>query len=704
MDELDQILAQVPANKRAAVEAWIQEQQAAGVPVPTIGAHLQSRYGQPIAAPSRVASDVTSVGRAPVVPNEPASVAAPVTGSRGLPPFEGYGALNALTQGYSLGSRDEMRATEEALQHGTSYGDEHVRQERARADYLRQHPALGRILEGLGIASSVLGPAEAKLGKWMLGNTPGLARRIAVPAVLGTGTGAVVGALDAPEGQRGQGAAIGGMGGGALGSVLGLAAPAFRGTRNLVGFPTQDAAERLALGDMAAAGTTIPEMRARLSGMADNEPVSFGELIGSGPRSPSTNTQRAAYQVPGPGQAATGRALGAVEGSVIDRVGRTVQDVSGIPRSNVVTRLEEMQNAIRSEAEPLYQAALSRRGVVSDRAINSIVSNPVIQARAIPAANEALALRGLPPFPERGAPTAQQLHYLKGAMDDLIDYSGPPQAGGLTARNQSALKALRGEFNTALERAVPGYRTANERVAPLIRQRERFQEGAEFAKTTPDELTANWSRWSGAERDAYREGAILSELSNLEQAGQTAGGMDRTSAVSGRFTSTAQRQKWRLVLGRDATQIQQYVERALNRSAANRNILGGSQTVSNAAGLGRIGEEASAASAAGNVARGNLFGSLKDILALGANRVQGVSPRSAQQIQELYGAGITSTPANAGAPDRAALRAALERMGLASERQGVRAGNQAAAAARLSAILAQLVGGKMTTDRYPEAP
>lgn len=655
-----------------------------------------------IPAPTGVpmaARDVTRVAPTPVEPNL-VSGAGPTVSTGRLEAPTPWNWRDAFSSGFLAGGLDELGAGVDALRRGTNYDDEIVRQQRAEADYFRANP-MGRMVQGAGAVASLLGPAEARAGKFLLGEAPSLARRILVPLGLGTATGAGVGALSAPAGQRTEGAVLGGLGGTVVGGGMGLIPPALRGMRNLAGAPSSDAAERIALGDMASAQTTVPQMRSRLEGMSPNEPVTIGELIGEGPRSPSVQTQRAAYQVPGPGQAATGRGLGAAEGSVIDRVAETVQGVSGVPRSNVVTRLEEMQNAIREQAEPLYRDALERRGVVSDRQINAIVGNPVIQQRAIPAANEALQLRGLPAFPERGAPTATQLHYLKGAMDDLIDYSGPPVPGGLTARNQAALKTLRGEFNTALERAVPGYQRANERVAPLIRQRERFRQGADFSRTPVDELEANWSRWTGAERDAYREGAINAELSLMEQSAQTAG-MDRTSVLANRFTSTSQRRKWRLLLGRDATQIQQYVERALNRSSANRSIMGGSQTMANAAGMARIGEEASAASAAGNAARGNLWGSLKDVLELGANRARGVNPRTAGQISDLYNAGIQTSPSMAGAPNRQALEDALTRLQAASARQGSRATAQNQSAATLAQIMAQLIGGQMTESAYPQ--
>lgn len=630
-------------------------------------------------------------------PNLPGTVG--VAGRRLAPPRE-WGVVNALLNGVFLGGQDELAGTIDAFRSGTSVSDEITRQQRGRADFLRKRPVLSRAAEAVGAVGSLAGPLEAHVGRLILKEAPSLLRRLAVPAGLGTGTGLVVGALDAPTGQRVEGAIGGGLAGGVTGATLGLAGPVWRGLRNVAGMPSADAAERLALGDMAAAGTDLAQMRARAEALAPNEPATVGEMIAAGPRSPSTGTQRSAYQVHGEGQAATGRGLGAVEGSVLERVGETIQDVSGVSRQNVSQRLQAMQTQIDDAAEQAYGLALDRRGIVSDKSVNSVLNNAYVRKYVIPEANKILEARGMPVIPEQGAPSARQLQILKGAMDDRINYKAPQEMGGLSRTEQSALRNLRGELNSAMERTIPGYREANQQIAPMIRQRERFIEGADFGTISADELAANWQKWSQGEREAYRQGAINAELQALEEAGQTAGGLDKTAVVNSRFTSTAQRRKWRLLLGRDASQVQGYVERALERSAGNRSILGGSSTASNLIGLARIGEEAAAANAAGNVARGNVLGAFKDIFESGTNRMRGITPRTAQQISDLYTAGIETGPTLAGLPNREALLAGFDRLGLAAERQGRAAGSQAAQTARVAQILAQLIGGGLTEAQY----
>ncbi|PAY07190.1 hypothetical protein CK489_15430 [Bradyrhizobium sp. UFLA03-84] len=85
---------------------------------------------------------------------------------------------------------------------------------------------------------------------------------------------------------------------------------------------------------------------------------------------------------------------------------------------------------------------------------------------------------------------ADVLHKVKQELDNVIQYDAPGLGipAGAVARQQGALRMMRGQLNEALEQQVPGYANANRQSASLARRGDAVEAGTQYlgsGKTTP---------------------------------------------------------------------------------------------------------------------------------------------------------------------------------------------------------------------------
>lgn len=519
MDELDQLLQSVPANKREAVRQHWETERAAGTSFADWAQAVRAKYpSAPTAgAQPTVPTDASSVALRTMAANIPASLSAEdVLAPRiALPRAPGAAVTGLLHAGNALiPFADEVAAV---LTTGNVSGPEY---ETARklAEYrigssANAHPVAAGVGTGVG-AGLLAGVLPAASPEVLAGQGTGrfLGRTIAE----GTGLGALYGAGASDPGDRLAGAIRGGAEGGLASTILGglgAASGASRGTK----------AGRMALGVAEAGDADIGASLARFREAHPDSPLMAADLLG--PIGPSR--VRAASAVPGPGQRITADAFPARTAGRPERAKEFFRTALGTGNVNPYTAAEAQLTTRQQEAEVLYEAALAPNGrpvVLPQDQTAPLLKIPRIRQlieeyRAISneTAPDAAARGGV----MRHAPglekiTAPELHYVKRRLGELGEGAEP----GGTARVQAQAAAvnrpmvadpnaplhrgepdiktpsIQGRVRSILERYVPGYREANAAYATRSGLMEAGDLGDQFLQMNPDLLEHNLSTYT----------------------------------------------------------------------------------------------------------------------------------------------------------------------------------------------------------------
>lgn len=109
---------------------------------------------------------------------------------------------------------------------------------------------------------------------------------------------------------------------------------------------------------------------------------------------------------------------------------------------------------------------------------------------------------------------AEVLHKVKQELDNVIQYDAPGLGipAGAVARQQGALKLMRGQLNEALEQQVPGYASANRQSAALARRGDAVESGTHYlgsGKTTasPERFAEEFQQLEPGEQIAFAKGS-----------------------------------------------------------------------------------------------------------------------------------------------------------------------------------------------------
>lgn len=490
-------------------------------------------------------------------------------------------ATKALENGYLFGLGDRARAGIGALVGDGSYGA-NLKQEQAQSGQFRQdHPILDPVLEATGSVAAPLGAVGAAARGATLG----------AKTLLGAGAGGAIGGVqgaasspdwtDLPQVAKDayHSALANGLFGAAIPAGGQLIGAGVRGVSNAVR-GAADGMSRGASGHLISAleADTPAGVRQSLTelgpeGMlADTGPAMLGKTQGASlnsdeARSIAQSALRARDQgtnarVAGDVNAALGPAEDPQTVTNAIAAHRTATDnvnypaaLNNAPPVRTAPILTDLEDMIR-------QAPV---GGMENRALSNLrdmMMTTERRARMDPNApgRQAMDARGNLLFDD--VPVSQNdagvLHKVKGEIDNVINYDAPGLGvpAGALARQQGALKQIRGRLNEALERQVPGYASANVASAALARRGEAVDQGTQYlgsGKTTPspERFAGDFAQREPGEQIAFSKGSRgeidrqlgtkLNDLQALKQVLQGEGGWNTAKLATVHGADAAQR-------------------------------------------------------------------------------------------------------------------------------------------------------------------
>jgi hypothetical protein len=535
----------------------------------------------------------------------------------GLPDLGG-GLPGALQAGIGA-----VRMGAEYLTGNTGASDEYTRRveiERERNQQAQsQNP--GSYLAG-NVAGSVAMPVGGLMGAATLPARIG--RGAAVGAGFGAGSGAGEGEGFADRAGRaavgaGIGAAVGGAAVPVVDAAAAVAGPAVNSIANTVrGFrnPEGEAARRVVTairrdadaGDLGLSPQEFQAARAR------GVPVSNVDIGGETTRA----LARSAANTSAEGRGALTRMSDDRFESQGPRVAQFVRDVVGLPADAPTTR-EGLRDLSRRIREPLYRQAYEdgaegvwtteiQRLVSSDAVTSAMQSalkkvsdenvvsgygamNPRITFTADGRIQFNRQPNGMPAFPD-----LQFWDLTRRELSDMAE-----AAGRGTAQNRR-LGQLARQLNSALDTAVPSYRTARGTAAQLFGVDNALEAGEEFVtRGSVSEVTRAVRDMPPVERTLFAEGFTSALIEKINKVG------DRRSILNSIGNSTDARQRLNVALGPQGAQELTAMLRVESVMDRMRGALGNSTTarqlmeagLAGGATLGYSGDPSTAATAAG---------------------------------------------------------------------------------------------------------
>lgn len=582
----------------------------------------------------------------------------------------GFGAepemLRSLGQGASFGFGDEITARVRSLSPNQTYegalADERQKLEGER-DASRV-ASLGTEAAGMALTGKALGAGN------LIQKATTLPRRIAAGAAEGAAAGGLYGAGAAGEGERVQGAVVGGGVGATVGAALPALGAGVRATADALGIRgamnPQARAERAITDAIRKSGTTPGQLaddierRAAQSGAAPEVLADQSEnLLGlsrAAQARPSTAKDRVAATLVERAKQQGARLVNALE------------TWSGTQVGNVRQTADALMNRQRTNAAKLYQEAFKDTRPITDPELESLLRVPYMQ-EAIAKARHLVTRRGeafdevFTNVPSRAArarsalgmgdtpdavmevyrpPTIQTMDRVKKGLDELIaTASGKAGKEGLGPEALRDVTILKRRLVDILDRANPKYAQARAVFAGDAAMQDALAEGGMILKRDPREAAEVYASMTPGEQSVFRQGAIHAFRRLMEQTRGAGSAADRLAATA----ENLQRVKV-LFQGRpiEEDRFLQMLERELRMSQSTRQGLGNSVTArlqqetrdlaTNEPILGQMAQERSV--------RGPLVQRLLDPLNA---RLQGVHGSTADALAPMLTAGA-QTPAD----------------------------------------------------------
>lgn len=432
---------------------------------------------------------------------------------------EARGLARSLAQGASFGFGEEIESLGYAIPGGESPAEARQRIRSEMREYREARPgrALAAETAGAFIPALVTGGAAAPAAA---GRT--IAQRTAQAIGRGlTATGksaALSGALS------GAGAAEGGLGARTVGATVGtLTGTAIGKAGGAVAASLGRGAERMAWG---ASPKARPGEQA-VARMAERAGIeNIVEDLGRAAKEASPET-RVMDVLGGPGRrlATAVRLSGGRPGDVIEQemAGRIEQAPDRLIRAlgktgraaeNLTETVDNLIAQRKAAADPLY-AQLREQPPVMDRKLEEMIATRPSLKRAQRDAINLAAEEGvqLPTIDTPSGPmplrTPEMLHYMKLALDDMIDVGKKPEGGmGRTALGK--IQDTKNEFLNIVDSKVPVFKQARDAWAGPSALKTAIADGAEAAKSKVDvnELAKDVSEKSASELEFYRRGYI----------------------------------------------------------------------------------------------------------------------------------------------------------------------------------------------------
>lgn len=570
------------------------------------------------------------------------------------------GAARAfLGQGLGMGWGDEGEAWLRSKLGDQPYEQAlgQIRQEYGQ--YARENPATAMAAEFAGGMAPAVGMmfvpgAQGAAAAQAQRSTVGALGRL---AALGGATGAVSGAGSATEGERTQGALVGGT----LGTAIGLGTPvAIRGARGAGSwlrdrlFPTdasigQRAGQKMT-DAMKEAGLTPQQIEAQ---MARDRSMGVPSTVANVDAA-MADLAEAVAQRTGKGTRKVEKTLSQQKAGARERTYQQVQ--KGLQPGDFYADEAKMVKDLRGKAKSVYDEAYAW-GDVDDPRIVEALKNPQFQqffakARSI-ADTEAMAakLRGEDPsrfalpeiykptgkFTDTGAeileltklPDVRTLDYIKRGIDATIESGFKGQ--GMSTAEASALRDLRKVFVNAIDENVPAYRDARKTYAGDMEVLDAMRAGLnDFNKLDHEQVIKMVTDMSAAEKDAFRTGVarhlygrVMDPSTNFNAAGRIINSPETASKLQPLFDDPAHFRLFQAALEREAQLYQQ----------ANK-VLGGSQTAKRGAMREALDEGPGVGDAVAQAVTGGFWPSLTGIVARAA-RSSTLTPQVADRLADM---------------------------------------------------------------------
>lgn len=496
-------------------------------------------------------------GRRHVPVNLPAGPTAAAVQAQQVDQVQGQaGADELLQQGATLNLGDEASGVGGALYNMASAPFVEGRDFDPIGAYQTTRDAQRLRLEGarertgaLGTAAEVLGgfaSARPTLGPIGLGpggrtvwegapNAPTLGGRMAQGARVGAPIGALAGfgSGEGPQDSILQGA-LGGFGGASLGAglpLLGAGATALAGgVRTMAGRNPNLARSTIARA-IADDGNTPAAVGAQMADAQSNGVPYMLADSGDNVRGLLAASARA----PGSGRTLARDALDERQGGLGDRVASAIERDLG-PASNPHEVADQLMQAARTQAAPLYEAAYARPGADTfAQRIGGLINRPAVQ-RALGRARAIAQEEGRDPntlgFEVNSAgetavsrtPSWQTFDYLKRGMDDVLQAQPRDPATGALILDEGT-RAIQGTLRSFLgqiDRANPEYAAARAAWAGPVQSREAMDLGRRALNMTADDFAARTRQMSPNELEFFRLGVRRAMTESIANAGDTA--------------------------------------------------------------------------------------------------------------------------------------------------------------------------------------
>jgi hypothetical protein len=539
----------------------------------------------------------------------------------------GKGLARSAASGLTFNFSDEAIAKARSVTEGIPY-EQALQEERdALKKFREQYPAAALGSEITGSIPTMFVPGLG--GAKVVQGAGRIAKIINSPLAQAAQVGAkqgVIGGIGGAEGDftTREGIAdrlTGGLEGGAMGAAVGSAltgagrvlSPALRAGLERIS-PQKysgDVAKQKVLEDLQRSGMTPEQAQARFDYMQ-----STGATPSYFDVSPSL-TSRAEVIAQRPGEAGEALTQDVIERQQGQRKRIMEQAKERLDSSKpYFDNVDDAVTALRTNADPLYREAYKAKlepqtqyalQEVMDR-VNAAFPKASKYAEQLYAADgKAFRDTGTEALYSKdfaGLPKLQQYDYIMRGLGQILEKN--TDAAGNVTQLGGAAKKLRGEIASILDDQVPEFAAARAQYKGDMEVKNALLDARKnFMRTDPEELARDWATMSGAEKEAYRAGALKAMRDKIF------GSADYTDATK-RIGQAIQDR-------RDALQIimpeqmsgqlfQAYLETEAKLAANAQRIKGGSPTARRMEGMKDLEStpDMTALGVAGDVARGKL--------------------------------------------------------------------------------------------------
>lgn len=434
--------------------------------------------------------------------------------------------IRMLASGVTIGGADEIAAGINAflgIGEGETFDDRYdsnLSKEMSRDEAIREREP------GAALTAEILGGVGgAVAGGTLLSAAPGAGAVVGavknVPSAIKLGTigatvGAASGALNAPPGERGSGALLGGATGALLGGVAiplakkGVQATIRKFMGSKIGKDIRIATKKI-LQALDRDEMTPDEAFRRVAELAPE-----GRLVDVG-----DNTRRLGRAVAGQPGRASKIASEALEARQQGQGSRIVEAVNRAidPAGDFAATADDLIRIRSADARPLYEAAYAKPVKASEKLI-ALMRRPALEKawkRAVAIArNEGddIADDLFITRPDGGKiinPDAikdmKTLDYMKRGLDDMVDTSRDPITGKIAGDVNRGVDSLRKQFIGVLDEISPDYKKARAAWAGPSRSLELMDMGKRFMRADDEVTTKMLARMTDDERLFFRVGA-----------------------------------------------------------------------------------------------------------------------------------------------------------------------------------------------------